>query len=579
MSKTVFSKDSEESDSIAIAKHRSAQFVMDAQTVSTLRLWFFSGLFLPLLCMAPLLYVQSKRLINQQTFWFFPVSIALGCWLLCGTSSYRPASLNRGRVAVVLLWIGLAAAASGIYWYSPWLLQVASVVVLFAWSLAAFGGTSWTRVFTICSLFAITVPFPSGRDVQISNWLHSIASWCCNGLLDVMGIPNIVEGDNMQIAESKFRVSVACSGPDSVYALLAIGIAVIALRRCSFLSGLITLLTIPFFSVFENILRLLTIAVGLVYFKTDLSIGWLQIVVAVAVFIATFLSFWLTHKTIVAIFEPIDLKIDRETEKSGVIDLYQTVTRWPVNVEGQLATGTGLAIWRPSLGSLAGPVLICFLFGAITFYSAMKISDNDILIVNIGDEKAALQPSDEAFPEQFAGLKKVGFRAITQPGIPTQGKYSHLWSFDDQGNKVFVSLDFPFPGWQPIWSLYQSNGWKILEVKPTENPANSGKAWTVEEFKMQNQYGLYGYVWFAFFDENGLPIARKTDAEQLSRKNIFERLQNKEMPATQLTYQVQVFFESGKELSEVEADRNRKLFYAIFEQVRQQSQSAMMKAK
>ncbi|MCY2982907.1 MAG: exosortase U [Planctomycetota bacterium] len=579
MSKTVFSGASEESDSIEIAEKRSAQFVMDSSAVSTLRLWLFSGLLLPLLGVAPLLYMQSRRLIGQQAFWYFPVSIALGVWLLCGTGSYRPASLNRGRVAVVLLWIGLATAAFGIYWYSPWVIHVASVVVLLAWSLAAFGGTAWTRVFAIGSLFMVTVPFPSGRDVQVSNWLQSISSWCCNGLLDVLGIPNIVEGDNMQIAESKFRVSVACAGLDSVFAFLAIGIAVIAIRRCSFLSGLITLLTIPFFAVFENILRLLVIAIGLVYFKADFSIGWLHAEVAVAVFLATVLSFWLAHKTIVAIFEPITRVTNRETEKSGLIDLYQKVTRWPVNVEGQLATGIGLSIWRPSWVSLSGPAAACLFFGAITFYSAMRITDNDALIVDIGEGKAALLPSDEAFPEQFGGLKKVDFRNITQPGMSTQGKYSRLWRFDDQGNKVFVSLDFPFPGWQPIWSLYQSNGWKILEIKPTEAPANSGPAWTAEEFKMQNQYGLYGYVWFAFFDENGIPINRKNDSEQLVRKNIFERLKNREMPVSQQTYQVQVFFESGKELSEVEAERNRKLFFAIFDQVRQQSQSALMKAK
>jgi exosortase len=579
MSKTVYSEDSEASDSIAIAQRRSAPLGMDDSAVSTLRLWLLSGLILPLLCMAPLLYVQSKRLIDQQAFWYFPVSIAIGCWLLFGTSNYRPASLNRGRVAVVLLWIGLAAAAAGIYWYSPWVLHVASVVVLLAWSLAAFGGTSWTRVFTICSLFMITVPLPSGRDVQVNNWLLSIAAWCSNGLLDVIGIPNIVEGDMMQIANSKFRVSVACGGADSVFALLAIGITVIALRRCSFLSGLITLLTIPFFVVLENILRLLSIAIGLAYFKADLSTGLLHIEVAVAVFIITILCFWLTHETILAISEPIDREIERESEKNGLMDLYQNVTRWPVNVEGQLATGTGLSIWRPSMVSLSGPVVICLLLGAITFYASTKMSDSDALVLNFDERKAALLPSDEAFPEQFGGLKKVGFRTIVQPGISTQGKYSHLWSFDDQGNKVFVSLDFPFPGWQPIWALYQSNGWKILEVKPAEIPANSGPAWTIEEFKMQNQYGLYGYVWFAFFDENGIPMDRNDDKEQLSRKNIFDRLKNQETSAIKLTYQVQVFFESGRELSEVESERNRKLFFAIFDQVRQQSQSALMKAK
>ena len=568
-----------ESDAIAseamAAEGSSANFVLDDSALSTLRLWLLVGLVLPFLAMAPLLYVQSRRLIDQQAYWYFLGSIGLGSWLLFWTCSYRPSSLTRGRVAVVLLWFGLAIAALGIYWYSSWVIHVAAVIVLTSWSLGAFGGTSWTRVLTICLLFLVTVPIPSGRDIQVSDWFQSIATWCSNGLFDAISIPNIVEGDSMQIADSKFRVSVVCAGADSVFAFLAIGIAVIAIRRCSFLPGLLTLLTLPLFSVLENVLRLLVIAIGLVYFKAELAEGWAHFVVAVSVFLASVLSFWLTHKAIVSIFEPID----RETEKNRLIKFYQMVTRWPVRGEGPIPSGAQQAIWKPSLVSLAGPFVICLLVGAISVYSAVVISNSGALMVGVSEEKAALLPSDEAFPEQFGGLRKVSFRTITKSGKSQLGKYSHLWRFDDQGNQVFVSLDFPFQVWQPIWSFYQSSGWKILEIKPVEVPANSSQTWTVEEFKMQNQYGLYGFVWFASFDKNGIPVDRELGTDTLSRKNIFERLQEKELPEPQLTYQVQVFFESGKELNEAETERNRKLFFAIFEQVRQQSQAALMKAK
>ena len=567
------------SDNVAIATEgRLANFEKGRSDIVALCPWFLTGLVLPLLAMAPLLFAQARRLIEHQAFWYFPIPIAIGVWLLFWTCSYRETGVTRGRVAVVLLWIGLACAAFGIYWYSAWVAHVASVLIILAWSLGACGGTSWTRLTTISCLFLATVPLPGGRDVQFSNWLESIAIWFCNGLLDAISIPNIMEGDRIQIAGSKFRVADVCAGVDSVFAFIAIGIAVVAIRRSSFLSGLITLLVVPLFSVLENVLRLLAIAMGVFYFKADLTDGWPHFVIGVVVFIVSVLAFWLTHQTIVALLEPIDV----ETANSKVIDFYQFVTRWPAvreELETTDAADVEIPVWKPSMVLLVGPFAISIGLIAVMAYASMTISDSATLAVRISEEKAAALPSDEAFSEQFFGLKKVGFRSLTQPGSSPLGKYSHLWRFDDQGNQVFVSLNFPFDGWQQVWSFYELSGWKIIEVKPVEVPADSGQSWRVEEFKMQNQYGLYGFVWYAFFDESGARVDREPDTKQLSRRNIFERLQNREVPDAKVTYQVQVFFESGKELSEAEMERNRKLFFAIYDQVRQQSKTALMKAQ
>ena len=161
----------------------------------------------------------------------------------------------------------------------------------------------------------------------------------------------------------------------------------------------------------------------------------------------------------------------------------------------------------------------------------------------------------------------------------TEGRFSHRWKFDDRGNQIFVSLDFPFRGWRSLWAGYQSAGWKIIETNELEQPTATGQAMAFDEFKMQNQYGLLGFVWNGFFDENGVPIERSTVSNQLSRKNILSILQlgpDKQVP---VSFQVQVFFESGRELNEVEMERNRKLFFEIFEILRQQSETSLQKAK
>ena len=277
--------------------------MLDPAEKKFLQTWLFLGLVLPLLSMVPFLYVQARRLIDQPSFLFFPLTIAVGIWLLYRTCDYRPASLRRARVAVFAAWCGMGLAVLGIYMVSPWIVQVASVVATFAWSLGAFGGSKWTRVLAICSMFAIAIPLPSGHDMQITSVLQTISSWACNGVLDAMRVPNIIEGNVLQIEDKKIVVSEVCNGVDSFYALMAIGLAVVVVRRCSLLVSLVTLATIPLCSILSNVIRLLAIAIGFDYFGSDLSTGWGYITTAILLFGLSLACVLLLHVSIVAILD------------------------------------------------------------------------------------------------------------------------------------------------------------------------------------------------------------------------------------------------------------------------------------
>ena len=122
---------------------------LDSTEKKSLRLWLFMGLIVPLLGMSPLLVLQGRRLVEQQSLLYFPFPIALGIWLLVRTCDYCPASVPRARMAVFLVWCGIGFSVLGTYLYSPWIVQFAAVVVASAWSLAAFGGAKWTRIVAI----------------------------------------------------------------------------------------------------------------------------------------------------------------------------------------------------------------------------------------------------------------------------------------------------------------------------------------------------------------------------------------------------------------------------------------------
>lgn len=554
---------------------------LDGTQKNFLRIWLLLGLVLPLLSMIPFLYVQGKRLFDQQSFLFFPLSTVFGIWLLYRTCDYRPAGRRRDVFAVLMACFGMGLIVLGIFFVSPWIVQAASVVVIFAWSLGAFGGSNWTRVVAICSLFAVSVPLPGGRDVQINLWLQSISSWACNGFLDAIGVPNIIDGNILQIEDRKILVSEVCSGVDSVFALMAIGLAVVVFRRCSLLLCLVTLSSVPFCFVLGNMVRLLAIAIGFEYFDIDISTGFGHIVTSVVVFVGSVACMLLLHVSLEAILEPVSKKMD----SNNLTLLYQRATTWPQDDEALWPNDTHsiedknevprprAIIWSLGLSCIASLV-----FGAISAYAVFSVGDS-VAVRGIGKEQAAALPSQDAFPDQFGRLRKISFSPTTQSATNGLGKYSHLWRFDDKGSSVLVSLDFPFQGWRALWTVYKSFGWEIIETKPVEIPAELGASYTVEEFKMQNQNGLFGSVWYAFFDENGVPTTRADESVGSSRINIFNKLQK--TPGAELVtcFQVQMFFESGRDLSELEFESNRQLFFEVFERIRQQSVTALKKAK
>lgn len=556
---------------------------LDSTEKKSLRLWLLMGLLVPLLSMSPFLVLQGRRLVEQQSLLFFPFSIALGVWLLVRTCDYRPARLSRARMAVFLVWCGIGFSVLGVYLYSPWIVQFAAVVVASAWSLAAFGGAKWTRIVAICSLFAISIPLPSGQDMQLNFRLQAISVSACSGFLDAIGVPHIVEGNVLQIADTKILGPEVCGGADSIYAFMAIGLGFIVLRRCSLLAGLFTLASIPVFFVIGNFVRLLVIAIAIEKLDSNFTtgLGFIAAALTASVFSTVALLLW--YVSIVAILEPIS----EDREQNKLTRFYQWLTAWPhtskniLYAEQVRAQSSDpwekAATWKPGFVTMVIPSLVCLMVGTISAY-VVFFTANDFVFTGINDEKASGFPSREAFPDQFGSLRKISFTPTTQTSTDPRGKYSHAWKFDDHGNQVFVSLVFPFPRWHPLWTGYQAAGWKIIEIKSVAIP-NETEKWTVEEFKMQNQYGLFGYVWYAFFDENGTPVERPIEVNSSTRVNIFARLQNKHRLELPTSYRVQVLFESGRELTEPEIARNRKRFFEIFESIRKQSDSALKKAK
>ncbi len=488
----------------------------------------------------------------------------------------------RAAVALGLSVLGIGIASVGTFWFSPWIVHFGSVLVIIAWALGALAPTAWTRIFAMCCLFAVVVPPPAAIDGPIHSRLQSVMSWGCNGFLDAVGIPNIVEGDVLEISGKKIRLSEMCGGADSFAALLGMGMVLVVLRRSALVVGLVTLLSIPVCYVLANMIRLLAIALAFEYYDADLTTGTGYLVTAVLISFVAVASVLLWHIALTALLEPIAVN----KGSNNLTELYRMMMSWPIprawspgqGSEAGIAVATAPILrYRTAIMGLSS--LVCVLLGGLAGYAAIRSVSTTIASINLREEQAALLPSQDAFPNPFGSLRMTGFTPTVKSEANVLGKYSNSWKFEDKGSQFFVTFDFPFPGWRPVWLGYQANGWRILKVRPADDPASPGSTSSnIEECQMQNQYGLYGYVWYAFFDDQALPTAVESDTGG-GRINLLTRIQKPVVTSSKNYFQVQLFLESGRELTELEIASHRKLYLQIFERIRLQSEAVLKKAQ
>ena len=186
---------------------------------------FFVGLILPIIAMAPVLFLTAQDLWKQMPFRFFPLSIAVGVAYLGFTCEYRQASRLRSIFSALILICGMAIAVWGVYLLSTSRVHLALIVVVFGWALGACGGTAWTRVFAICLLFAVTLPLPRGLSTFISHSLQAAAAWACSGFLEAVSIPNVLEYSVLRVGGKQLLVHEVCHDAASCFALLAFAFA------------------------------------------------------------------------------------------------------------------------------------------------------------------------------------------------------------------------------------------------------------------------------------------------------------------------------------------------------------------
>lgn len=556
--------------------------------------WDLLALAMPLLGVFPLLILQAAHLWDRPHLQFFPVTLAIVAWF-----AYKELPADgrlegglRFWIAVVMLVMCLLANWTSLLIYSPWLAHVAIVPTFLSWALVRLHRSTWPRIVGLAILLASTVPLPLNIDRKLIAELQAWSSKACSYALDGLHIPNLLQGNVLQIENHTLFVEEACSGVTSLYSLISLALLFTLFQKRSLSQGFFTLLLTPLVAINGNILRLLLIALGFQWWNLDLTKGTLHTLLGILVFAISGIALLCIDSIFASILAPIP---KLSSDRSMFRRIYNTIAGWPSVIatassraendvqDFSIPEEEQVSVTRLSLGKLAALPLVIALYllllipTAVAAFNEYSIHDQMFGNPGVSVELAELFPAEKSLPEELkSGWRRAGYKVEKRETHNQHGQYSHVWRLVKGEQSIIVSLDFAFRGWHTLDACYTSAGWRMNSKEVTQKSADDPWPWI--ECQMTNELGLSGYLWFSLFDENGKPFASDMTGPGLSRRmdrNIFLFWKNEGGVIFPRTFQAQIFIESGPPLSESQLQDLRLLFLEIREIIRQASLPAL----
>ncbi len=495
------------------------------------------GAFLP-----RLLGLANELWIRPQ-YQFFPLvlfgSVVLARERLREFGDFRPGSAALVYPVVGVCWalLGFAGLLN-----SYWLAGVAALIGCGAVILAFGGGSLFWKLLPVWLYLWLAMPLPLGQENLLVRALQPITTETSSRLLDLVGVPHVREGNLITISGKRLFVDESCSGIHSLYSGLACtAFLAIWLRR-----GVVHTFVLLFGAVgcviAANVGRVTLITLLEARWRIPVSegwphelAGWLAFGVALCLIASTdaLLLFLLGRRPLRACDEDVGPPLQN-----------RELRRLPVFHE------TALSSW---------PVTAAFCAMAL-FQLATYWFERGIPML---PTPASL--GEQLLPERAGPWQRVGFEVVKRQRRHELGDNSQVWRFQSQGDKLLVSLDYPFPGWHDLVYCYKTQGWV-----PT-GPNQTGAGGFSTKTQLAAAGGRRGYLWFGAFDARGRELPVKTLPLRLrDRLNEWPLLpQRDDRKSVQLpVYQVQLFVECYHQMNADEERQTEELFLYACQRLR-----------
>ncbi len=423
-------------------------------------------------------------LARQDHYHFFPFAMAATVWFAWKRIDWQTLSL--GRLAIGLITCDVLLLVASCLVKSPWLAVAGALllVVAVSWSASHDG----RRPFEIALLFATVVRPPVNADLQLIQRLQPFTSRVAGAILDRLEILNNVAGNLIELSDKVLFVEEACSGVQSLFALVFIAAFIVAWRKLPPLQALLMILAAPVCALAMNVARVVIIATSWAWSEADFTEGLVHELLGYGLLTIATLFLFSANQLFAAIGKPIpgEWFINRQRTMSNPVAglwnrLWSSFKHGPVSEIGPA---------RPKL--VASATAIGALLVATQCYSLFTLSDRPASLSQVDLD---LKP-----PEVLGEFKLYDTERKVRSRTNSQGQYSEIWRYHNRSFQTLQSFDFPFVGWHDLHVCYVGLGWRTNERKIVPGD------WPAVAFHMSKPNGERGYVIFSMLQADGTPL-------------------------------------------------------------------------
>jgi len=509
-----------------------------------------------------MLWLFLGQLWRRPHYQFFPlllVAVAFLAWQRWPVS--RDIGERRGgRFSGYLLLAGIALLAGDIVLFQMhhWLAGVSAVLCAGGLMLHFAGPQSFRRVIPAWVLLWVAVPPPMGEDYRLIQSLQLLTARLTSMVLDVFGVAHLLEGVVLVFPGKRLFVEEACSGVQSLFALLACTAIYGVWARRPLILGLLLMCSAVFWAVGANMVRVGTVALAYSMRGVDLSSGWVHELLGLVAFAVALGLIASTDSLIVFLMGPIKgppalvrfvmrtlgrpQLTNRErayvSEDGGYLcsdrgylspdhDYYsddppyvsddaprgQRRRRRLSRSEGREQEGKGTARRETSGARLLSLLNSRGILGSwwtvlvVGLVGALGVLAMGLTAAGTGQARfviaAAEQISAGALPETAGGWKRGEYENVERGVGSVFGQFSQVWNYDSSSFGAVVSLDYPFYEWHDLSTCYRASGWRIVERRQMTGRLKDDP---YVSLTMVQPEGQFGYVAFDEFDSRGQPI-------------------------------------------------------------------------
>lgn len=474
---------------------------------------------------AGMLYDHARHLWARDYFQFFPVFlIAVGGLTFERIRTSAGHKKNRWKVGLLSTGLSVAALAAALFFGSPWLGAV---------SFFLFGNALLSQIPNArraWRLFVLLIPLPLGADRQLILKLQQISSVRAGQVLDMLGVPHLMQGTVLEFSSKRFFVEEACSGLGSIYLMLAATAFYAVLTDMRLVRAVPLLVSVLWWAIVMNILRIVAIAAGHFYFELDLSTGWQHETLGVFAMLFAFLGISATGLLINYVFASIgDDRFIRDSKSIFLspVTLWNLVTTRDRNmISTTRDQPVGMEFSSRRLTLLLAAILCC---AGVTYWSIAAAQTLSWWNRNSAPSDSPPQmTAEKSRPFQMLDssvLKLAGITEVSETETQDDetiaqavlsGVRSKSWTTLTPTGDIMISVTGPFPGWHDSRPQLEFDGWKQGQTTVHAVPGQlSGRHLVMT--RMLRQDSTRAHLYFCLMRPNGelLSVPLRNDAEGL----------------------------------------------------------------